>query len=166
MWNRHSKSGYQLFYWYPPLLCWFNHLQLFLSLFHSLIFCVRWSVPSFLENYIWRDVAFELYVKFLVVCTSLSLISFWVNRYVSGGLYLPFLRFRFPFFLLSLFYLIYEKKSSIKWENYNKKPPLCYQHKDGSRISEEMLQTQTYCIIFGADIQPEHLCVCYFCTQF
>ena len=53
-------------------------------------------------------------ITVLVDCTSILLKFFWVNRYVSGGLYLPFLRFRFPFFLLSLFYLIYEKKSSIK----------------------------------------------------
>nr|DAZ32277.1 MAG TPA: hypothetical protein [Caudoviricetes sp.] len=29
-----------------------------------------------------------------------------------------------------------------------------------------MLILQRYCIIFGAGAQPEHLCGCYFCTQF
>ena len=54
------------------------------------------------------------------------------------------------------------------------KPDL-FEHIDGLRTCDKLYTThspkrysfdETYCIIFGADIQPEHLCVCYFCTQF
>lgn len=56
-----------------------------------------------------------------VVRTSLSLILFGINLYVSGGLYLPFSWiFLFSSLLLNLFYLICFKKSSVNLEK-NKK---------------------------------------------
>ena len=65
---------------------------------------------------------------------------------------------------------IYDKNENTEWildlTNYINKKPAPAPTGTG-QISEEMLISQKYCIIFGAALQAKHsFAGCYFCTHF